>query len=165
VRRVLAPAIALAVAGLTAGVASAGTAPVKPPPREIAQFGYVRSLAPTGNVYELRFDPALFLTGETARRAALQDGVIGPGEPVPNDYYIVNADRRALVYRVLRNAPVTVITSKPFGSTRITVAELAALLHGRNPGHRKLFDPGRHLGYWIRVQSDTVRSLDQQYQP
>lgn len=161
-RRGLAFAVVAAVAGLAAGAVHAE---LKPPPREIVQFGYVRSLTPQGKAYELRFDPAYFLTGVTAQRAALADGVVGPGEPVPNDYYIVNSDRRTLVYRVLRTAAVTIVTSQPFGSTRITVAELAALVRGRNPKRRKLFDSSRHLGYWVRVQSDTVRSLDQQYQP
>jgi hypothetical protein len=43
------------------------------------------------------------------------------------------------------------------------VSEYADLLAGRNPNHRRLFEP--KAGFWIRVATDTVRSLDQQYQP
>jgi len=50
-------------------------------------------------------------------------------------------------------------------STRITVAELAQIVRGGNPKRRRLYVPGNRLGFWIRVATDTVRSLDQQYQP
>ena len=36
----------------------------------------------------IRFDPAELLTGEEASRAALEDGFIGDGDPLPNDFYI-----------------------------------------------------------------------------
>ncbi len=116
-------------------------------------------------MYRLRFDPALWLSGETATRAAVEDGVIEPGEFVPNDYYIRNESRRQLTYVVPRQARVTVVTGAGTGprSTRITVAELAAISRGGNPRGRKLF--GRSLGYWARVVGDRVVRLDQQYQP
>ena len=38
------------------------------------------------------FDRAEFLTGAAAQRAAEADGVVEPGEPVPNDYYIRDPD-------------------------------------------------------------------------
>lgn len=134
------------------------------PPRPLVQFGYVRSLAASGTAYELRFDPALWLSGRTATRAAIDDGVIEPGDIVPNDYYIRNTDRKRLAYRVPRGATVTVVTLGP-KSTRIPVAELAAIVKGRNPKGRKLMDPGGYLGFWATVQVDTVTALHQQYQP
>jgi hypothetical protein len=60
------------------------------PPAEQVQFGYIRSLKRTGGQYRLRFDPAWFLTGVTANTAAAEDGAVSPGEPVPNDNYVVN---------------------------------------------------------------------------
>ena len=50
----------------------------------------------------MRFDPALWLSGATANRAAIEDGVIRPGETVPNDYYIRNESRKQLTYAVPR---------------------------------------------------------------
>ena len=41
--------------------------------RELVYYGHVKSLTRKGNHFELRFDPAWWLTGLTARRAALQD--------------------------------------------------------------------------------------------
>jgi hypothetical protein len=56
------------------------------PPREQVQFGHIDSLSRKGDHFELRFDPALFLSGEAASRAAAEDGVVEPGQPVPNDH-------------------------------------------------------------------------------
>ena len=120
-----------------------------------------------GARYELRFDPAWWLGGVTANRAAVEDGAIPPGDPVPNDYYIRDETHRLLTYRVPANARVTVLTLRTgqIGVSTIGVAELAQIVRGRNPRGRPLYDRGNHLGYWIRVRIDTVRSLDQQYQP
>jgi hypothetical protein len=140
----------------TSGIQLAG------PPRELTQYGHIRSLTRAGARYVLRFDPAFWLGGTTANRAAVEDGVIRPGEAVPNDYYVRDESPRPLTYRVPANARVTIVTSGP-RSTAITVPELAQIVKGKNPRRRQIF--GRALGFWIRVATDTVRSLDQQYQP
>jgi len=134
------------------------------PPSELVQFGYIRSLKRKGNGYVMRFDPALLLTGITANIAAAEDGAVPPGEPVPNDNYRVNESRRAYTFLVPANAHVTVVTGGggPVGSTTIDVAELARIINGGK--HLKLFEP-LQTGVWIRYRIDTVRSIDQQYQP
>jgi hypothetical protein len=156
-------------AAATAGAAWAGAGSFVSPPHQIVQFGYLRSIVPGGSAYELSFDPALWLQGETANRAAGEDGVVRPGESVPNDYYILNPEHRLLTYRLPRTAAATVLvnTSRGIVSLRIPVPELAQIVKGRNPRRRPLLDPGpKHvLGYWLRTSVDTVRSLDQQYQP
>jgi hypothetical protein len=170
-------AVALAVlAALTVAIA-ASSAPTSPGasespaqmftrPSVLWHFGYVRSLARKGSRYELRFDPALWLGGVTANRAAAEDGVIQPGEGVPNDYYIRNDRRRALTFLVPAGAKATVLTtSRGIRSIRVPVSELAEIVRGRNPKRRALVDRDNHLGFWIAVTSDRVRSLDQQYQP
>jgi hypothetical protein len=168
------PTILAAVLAVFAAAVLVGpSAPAAPrsgeqaPPRQLVQFGYVRSLVPKGARYELRFDPALWLSGETANQAAIEDGAIPPGDTVPNDYYIRNESRRLLTYRVPRTARVTVLTNEGRGprATRITVAELAQIVKGRNPKHRSLYDTLNSLGYWLRSNVDTVVSFVQQYQP
>lgn len=168
-----------AIAVLVAAVASASRLAAAPatsarqpslysPPRELLLYGHVRSLTRKAAGYELRFDPAWWLGGTTANRAAVEDRVIRPGDVVPNDYYVREESRRLLTFRVPGGARATVITlGGPPGlrSTRIPVSELAQIVKGRNPGRRRLFVPGNRLGFWIRVATDTVRSLDQQYQP
>ena len=164
-------ALALALAAVAAGcggtatITKTKTVTVTPAARsnQIAQFGYVKSLERKGSGYELRFDPALMLTGETANVAAAEDGGVPGGEPVPNDNYVVDEGHRLFTYEVPANAHVTALTRGVKGSP-ITVAELAQLVRGENPFPRPLFEPIT-TGFWIRVDVDTVRSLDQQYHP
>ena len=129
-------------------------------PGETVQFGHIASLKRKGSGYELRFDPALFLSGETANVAAAEDGAVAPGDPVPNDNYVVDEGHRLLTYRVPADAKVTVLTESP-ESTPITVAELAQIVAGN---HKPLWEP-IETGFWLRARIDTVRSLDQQYRP
>jgi hypothetical protein len=134
------------------------------PPRELVFYGHVKSLKRAGDRFELRVDPAFWLGGLTAQRAAVEDKAVAPGEPVPNDYYIRDETHRLLTYRVPSNVRVTVLTYKgSIRGTPISVREYSALLAGRNPRHLRLFEP--KAGFWIRVATDTVRSLEQQYQP
>ena len=104
----------------------------------------------------------------TAQRAAVEDGVLPPGEPVPNDNYTRDPDHKLLTFLVDRTARVTVLTNggtKGIASTPVTVAEFAQILKGKNPRHRKLFSSAKESGFWARVAIDKVRSLDEQYHP
>jgi hypothetical protein len=129
-------------------------------PEERVEFGYLKSLERKGSAYELRFDPAWFLSGETANAAAAEDGAVEPGEPVPNDNYVVDEGHRLLTYIVPADARVSVLTESPEGSP-ISVEELARIVAGK---HKPLWEPIT-TGFWIRVDIDTVRSLDKQYRP
>lgn len=133
------------------------------------QYGHVKSLSRTGRRYLLRFDPALWLNGITAQRAAVEDKAIRPGEAVPNDYYIVDESHRLLTYLVPATARVTVLTThgdpNRLGATSVTVTELVQLLKGKHPRGLRLTEP--KAGFWLRIvtSSGTVAALDQQYQP
>lgn len=129
-------------------------------------FGHIKSLTAKGNDYELRFDPAWFLSGETANRAAAEDGAVPPGQPVPNDNYVVEEGHRLLTYLVAPAAHVTVLARNgsegAFGSKQISVAQLAQLVDGKTPV--ELSEP-LESGIWLRVHIDTVCSVEQQYRP
>jgi len=129
-------------------------------------FGHVHSITGTDSGYELRFDPAWFTSGVTANQAAAEDGAVEPGQPVPNDNYRVEEGHRLLTYIVPRDADVTVLTRRGdpanVGATPVTVAQLVELVNGESPV--ALFEP-LDSGVWIRVDGDTVCTLDQQYQP
>ena len=133
------------------------------PPAERVEFGFIRSLRRAGAHYRLRFDPAWFLSGVTANVAAAEDGLVRPGEPVPNDNYVVNESRRTFAYVVPPNARVRVLKTG-VESSPITVAQLAQIVAGKNPFRRPLYE-GLDTGFWITVHIDTVRSLDEQYHP
>lgn len=140
----------------------------RPPfgPRQLVFFGVPKSLAKSGGRYLMRVDPAWVLTGITASRAAAEDGVVAPGEPVPNDYYNLDEGHRLLTYRVPANAHVTVLTNPGTGprSTVVSVAELSQIVKGKNPRKRPGLW-GLASGFWIRVAGDRALALDQAYRP
>jgi len=131
-------------------------------PREVVEFGYVKSLKVKGSGYQLRFDPAWLLTGKTANQAALED--TGSSD-VPNDSYVVNESTRAYTFLVSANAHVRVLTTgSNLNGSPITVAQLAQLAAGKNPFPKTLFEP-ISTGFWITIRNDKVESLEQQYHP
>ena len=162
----------------TATVTSTSTSPatqllsVQLPPAapagQMVLYGHIKSLARKSGRFEMRFDPAWWLTGVAAEGAAVEDGATSPGQGVPNDYYIVDEGHRLLTYVVAAKAPVTIIT-RGAGRASISASELTQLFSGKNPGHRALMGGGvRGFGFWIRVGDkypNPVLSLDQQYQP
>jgi hypothetical protein len=158
-------AAAVAGCGGTKTVVETRTVTLQPP-RDTVFFGHIESLRRTGDHYELRFDPAWFLSGETANRAAAEDGAVDPGQPVPNDNYVVEEGHRLLTYLVPDDAHVTVLTRRgnaaQLGATPISVSELAQILVGKSS--LRLFEP-LDSGVWIRVRIDTIRAIDQQYRP
>jgi hypothetical protein len=128
-------------------------------------FGHIKSLERSGDHYLLRFDPASFTSGVTANTAAAEDGAVEPGQPVPNDNYVVDESDRLLTYLVPETANVTILTTggtQPLYQTQSSVSELDRIVNGGD--HRPLFEP-LDSGVWIRVHVDTVCSLDQQYRP
>jgi hypothetical protein len=127
-------------------------------------YGHISTLKADGDTYRMRFDPAWFTSGVTANVAAAEDGVVETGEPVPNDNYKIEEGHRLLTYLVPADAHVTVLTRQDanFGSTKITVEQLAQLVDGQKPVD--LYEP-LDTGVWIGVKIDTVCSIDQQYAP
>src|SRR5512133_937903 len=98
--------------------------PPAAPAGQMVLYGHIKSLAHKSGRFEMRFDPAWWLTGVAAESAAVEDGAISPGDSVPNDYYIVDEAHRLLTYVVAAKAPVTIITAGA-GHARISVSELA----------------------------------------
>jgi hypothetical protein len=156
-----------AAAALT-GLALAATGALRlySHPRQLVQFGYVASVTQKGREYVLRFDPALWLEGQTANVAAAEDGAVKPGEAVPNGYWIRNSDHKLLTYKLPANARVTILVQ--LQTTKVTVTRLARLLTSnvaRDCAGRYVLRPPCRLGFWLRYATDAAKSLDQQYQP
>ena len=128
--------VAAAVAALAVAAApTAGAGSRLPPAAPAGQlifYGHIKSLTPSGGRYLLRFDPAWLLEGTTAEKAAVADGVLPPGQPVPNDNYTRDESHKLLTFVVPPTARVTVLT-RGIHATPVTVAEFAQLLKGRNP--------------------------------
>jgi len=148
----------------TVTVVAGEQADLAPPGRRV-EFGHVRSLIRKGNRYVMRFDPAFLLSGVTAATAAAEDGVVRPGEPVPNDNYVVDESPRAYTYYVADDVKVTLLvrtSPEKWGPTPVSLAEFAKVIHGSSP--LDLFEP-LETGVWITIDVDTVRSVYQQYKP
>jgi hypothetical protein len=127
------------------------------PGKQQVLYGHVKAVTRVGNRYELRFDPAWWLTGVAAEH------VCGC-KPVANDNVVVDETHRLLTFAVAKDASVTVLVRR--GTATISIAELAQVVQGKNPRHRSLLEP--KAGFWIRVLQSypsPVVSLDQQYQP
>ena len=145
---------ALLASGALASSQSSG------PRKQLVLYGHAKSVTRVGNRFELRFDPAWWLSGVAAER--------GCGcKPVPNDHVVVDETHRLLTFVVGKNAHVTVLVrGNRLGTATISVAELAQILQGKNPQHRRLLEP--KAGFWISVLQtypSPVVALDQQYQP
>lgn len=135
------------------------------PPGNRVEFGHIRALTRVGDHYEMRFDPALILSGEAANKAAAEDGVVAPGEPVPNDNYVVDESRRAYTYLVAGDVKVTLLvrtSPEKWGPTPVELADLVKILDGTSD--LELFEP-LDTGVWITIDVDTVRGVYQQYRP
>jgi hypothetical protein len=134
-------------------------------------YGQIKSLRRRGDHYELRFDPAWFLSGLTANVAQAEDkgAPCRPSDcpPVANDNYVVDEGHRVLTYIVPTHVRGSVLAKNsanagPFPSTTIAASTLAQLVVGKSS--LKLFEP-LSSGVWILVHGDTVRTFAQQYVP
>lgn len=118
-----------------------------------------------GPVATLAFDEAEFLTGDEAQNAAEDDGVVAPGEPVPNDYYIRNPDKTTRTLRIANDAKIT--------AERCTLCrggkpgELGPFLAAFSKGRQTYADPyrGKYSLYWLTIEDGEVVAIDEQYVP
>jgi hypothetical protein len=150
-----------ALAAIVAATAVAVAAPA-PKPQSVF-YGHIKSMTRKGGGYEIRFDPAWWLSGRAAEQAKFEDS---GSRDVPNDYYVVEEGHRLLSIAVRADARVTVLTGGGAHATTISPRELNAIVNGRNPRHRRLSE--REAGFWIRIGAkypNPAASLDQQYQP
>ena len=164
--------VTLAVVGALAGAAAASTrgwtnasqaktAVASPIPQNVV-WGHVRAFTRKGARYEMKFDPAWWLTGTAAEHAALEDT---GSRDVPNDYYTLEEGHRLLTFTVLRTARINVLTA-PGEWQRVTPAQFVLIQQGKNPTGKRIFEP--QAGYWIRIgrqYPNPAVTIDQQYQP
>jgi hypothetical protein len=136
-----------------------------PAPAPAEHFGYIRSVSTAGPVATLAFDDAQFLTGRDAQIAAEKDGVVAPGEPVPNDYYIRNPDKTTRTLRIANDAKVTAKRCWPCRNGQ--PGELGPFLASFMRGRQTFADPyrGKNSLYWLTIEDGEVVAIDEQYVP
>ena len=64
-------------------------------PQQLVVYAHIKSITAKGGSFEAKVDPAEYLSGETANRAAIADKVIQPGDTVPNDHYVRDESHQA----------------------------------------------------------------------
>ncbi len=130
-------------------------------------FGYVRSVDTDASPATIDVDVAEFLSGEEANAAAVEDGVIPPGEPVPNDYYIRNEDKDLVTVAVADDVAVTHIQC-PDSCTEGVPGQFdafAASFDAPSDGSLAAEYRGAQSQYWITVEGGEVVAIDEQYVP
>ena len=136
-----------------------------PGPSPTERFGYIRSVSTAGPAATLAFDEAEFLTGDAAQKAAEQDGVVAPGETVPNDYYIRNRDQTTQTLRIANDAKITAKRCPLCRHGRD--GQLDPFLASFMKGRQTFADPyrGKYSLYWLTIRDGEVAAIDEQYVP
>ena len=134
-----------------------------PPPAE--QFGYIRSVSTAGPAATLAFDEAQFLTGQAAQKAAEEDGVVSPGEALPNDHYIRNREKTTQTLRIANDAKITAKRCPLCRHGRD--GQLDPFLASFMKGRQTFADPyrGKYSLYWLTIRDGEVAAIDEQYVP
>jgi hypothetical protein len=125
-------------------------------------FGALIAVGATQEPPRLLIDIEQWFTDQEAIDAAIEDGVIEPGEIIPNGYYIRNENPR---WRTVEIDPTTGVTLKtyPFADpsrpTTITLREFDELFSSYE-GRLLRMSP-----YWITVEDGTVVAIEEQFIP
>jgi hypothetical protein len=145
--------------------ASTSTQQAPPAPSSAEHFGYIRSVSTAGPAATLAFDEAELLTGKAAQKAAEEDGVVEPGDPVPNDYYVRNPDKSMQTLRIASDAQITAKRCDLCRHGR--PGELGPFLASFMQGRQTFADPyrGKYSQYWLMIENGEVVAIDEQYLP
>jgi hypothetical protein len=175
-RRLIQTTATTLVAVLLASCA-AGTSPepTEPPPtsapvaeqpsHDLADgeiFAWVMGLTGDGFV----IDPAALLSGEEARLAAVEDGVIESGEDLPNDVYIRNGDESTSVVMATDGADFTLLLFDGQGSpaeTSVSYQELVDALMVGSPDVYGVVDGV--LPAMVTLEDGVITRISQVYLP
>jgi hypothetical protein len=139
-------------------------------------FGYARAVDSGSKPSTISFDVAQFFFGKDVQRAAEQDGAVPPGEPVPNDHYERNPDRRAEALKIASDAqvtaavPVTRLTVPRDARDRcqsgcasgipIKLADFFSSFEQKPDGRSAAGAP-----VWVTIRNGLVVRIDEQYFP
>jgi hypothetical protein len=115
----------------------------------------------------LGVDLAEMLSGEEARQAAIEDGVIGEDEELPNDFYIRNAET---VYELLHfaEAPEILLISSMDTSQMVSFDPegLEQVYEGTHPDQDGLYvAAGQPIPMDVTVSSGEITAASQVYLP
>ncbi len=128
----------------------------------IKGMGFIDAVWEEGGVRYLSIDYAEMLTGEEARQAAIEAGVIGPDEDLPNDYYIRNLNPKTREFTIAASVAITTATRSEGFDQPATWEEFLSFWSASPP------EDATHLNmvpWWIVRNGHEVFSIDEQYIP
>lgn len=137
---------------------------VKKRPKTTKECGLIKKIYLKSGRYYLDIDYIQFLTGEAASQAAREDGEIGPGESVPNDYYIRNVNPRIRTFPIDKDVKVFIqtipgpeMTIEFVGSQSTDFASFKQRFETANAS--------RKMPHWITLKNNVVIKIEEQYVP
>jgi hypothetical protein len=170
---VLAIAVALVLASCggadptttTSGSTTTVTEPSAPAPLGDGEhFGFIRDVGPG----VLVFDPAELLTGEAAVEAAREDGVVGEGEDLPNDFYIDDPESETVDLPIAGDVVVSLLgfdTSGAIEPTTVTPDALLGLWDGSEDADGFYGFVVGELPVRVVIAGGIVATVTQEYLP
>ena len=133
------------------------------PNGNVRAMGYIDKVWESGGKRYISIDYAQMLTGEEARQAAIDAGVIQPGDYLDNDYFIVNDNPRKREFTVTATATFATSTFGGGGLDQPTTwAQFKSFWSASPPAG------GEHLHelpWWIERTGGEVVSIEEQYLP
>lgn len=132
------------------------------PNGNIRAMGFIDQIRFSGTRNYVRIDYAEMLSGDEAVAAAIEAGVIDPGEDLPNDYFISNLNPQRREFAV--SDAVTITTSTWGGEMERPVTwDVFRSFWSLDPP-----PDATHLRdapWWIERQGETIVRIDEQYLP
>jgi hypothetical protein len=140
-------------------------------------FGYVRAASASERTID--FDVAQFFYGGSVQKAAEEDGVVQPGEPVPNDHYERNPETDVEPLKLAQDVSLNAAPPASFLMSYVARSERLKCERGASPVRctqlpltPKAFfeatedlpsDPG--IPVWLTLRKGLVERVDEQYFP
>ncbi|MBN1629483.1 MAG: hypothetical protein JW990_06960 [Thermoleophilia bacterium] len=136
------------------------------PNGDIKGMGFIDRVWVEDGVRYLSIDYAEFLTGEEANQAAVDAGVIEPGEDVPNDYFIRNVNPKKREFTVSDSVAITTATRWAPNDGPAAPCAWEDFLSFCGPGPLPDGDSQLHaVPWWIIRTGAEVYSVEEQYIP
>ena len=132
------------------------------PDGTIKGMGYIDKVWVKDGVRYLSIDYAEMFSGEEAKQAAIEDGVIKPGEDLDNDYYIRNQNSKKREFTIAADVTIATQTREGGFDQPATWDEFLSFW-GPKPA-----DGANHLKdmpWWIIRDGNEVIDISEQYIP
>jgi hypothetical protein len=130
-------------------------------------FGFVTVGEDESGAITVGVDLADMLSGEEARAAAVEDGQIGEGEDLPNDFYIDNDEEVLELLHVSDDAQFDLISATDISQKVLVDAEtLAEVYEGTYSGEPIYgIPPGTPIAMDVTITDGLVSGADAVYLP